>query len=264
MLYNPNIHHRRSIRLKNYDYSREGLYFVTICVQNKLCLFGEIVDSELRLNEAGQMIEKWWFELANKFPDIDLGAYVIMPNHFHGIIRNSGCGNPNIEKNANNAATTIIGTNLCAHPKNSTALVGAHLCVRPDENSTIPVGADLCVCPPNNIAPVGADLCVCPNENTANIKQGAHTGAPLHGCHNTTTDEHAGSPLSGIVQWFKTMTTNEYIRNVKTLNWQPFEKRLWQRNYHEHIIRTSESQDEIENYIFSNPRNWLKDSLFHL
>jgi len=187
-----------------------------------------------------------------------------MPNHFHGIIRNSGCGNPNIEKNANNAATTIIGTNLCAHPKNSTALVGAHLCVRPDENSTIPVGADLCVCPPNNIAPVGADLCVCPNENTANIKQGAHTGAPLHGCHNTTTDEHAGSPLSGIVQWFKTMTTNEYIRNVKTLNWQPFEKRLWQRNYHEHIIRTSESQDEIENYIFSNPRNWLKDSLFHL
>ena len=54
MTYNPNIHHRRSIRLKEYDYSQNGAYFVTICVQNRECLFGEIVDGEMVLNDAGK------------------------------------------------------------------------------------------------------------------------------------------------------------------------------------------------------------------
>ncbi|BCR05879.1 hypothetical protein DESUT3_29480 [Desulfuromonas versatilis] len=86
MPYDPDIHHRRSFRLKGYDYSRSGAYFVTICVQNRECLFGEIADGMMVLNDAGQMVTKWWQELTNKFPTVRPGISVVMPNHFHGIV----------------------------------------------------------------------------------------------------------------------------------------------------------------------------------
>ena len=63
MTYNPNIHHRRSIRLKGYDYSKAGLYFITICVQNRDCLFGNVANDETILNDAGQMVVEWYYEL---------------------------------------------------------------------------------------------------------------------------------------------------------------------------------------------------------
>lgn len=84
--FNPDIHHRRSIQLKNYDYSKEGAYFITICVQNRECLYGKIFDGKMELNDVGLMIKKWWCELKNKIPNIELDEYVIMPNHFHGIV----------------------------------------------------------------------------------------------------------------------------------------------------------------------------------
>src|SRR3990172_10404651 len=85
--YDPTLHHRRSIRLKGYDYSQPGAYYVTIITQGRVRRFGEIVQGEMRLNQAGSMVEKWWLELAHKFPTVVLGAHGIMPNHFHGIIR---------------------------------------------------------------------------------------------------------------------------------------------------------------------------------
>jgi len=84
--YNPDIHHRRSIRLKGYDYSRAGLYFVTICCQNRAHLFGGIINGKMALNDAGEMIEKLWNEIPNDFTDIYLHEYITMPNHIHGII----------------------------------------------------------------------------------------------------------------------------------------------------------------------------------
>jgi hypothetical protein len=74
--------------------------------------------------------------------------------------------------------------------------------------------------------------------------------------------EHTGSPLRAVVQWFKTMTTNEYIRGVKTLGWQRFNEKLWQRNYWEHIIRNNHSYQSIVNYIINNPMNWTKDKFY--
>ena len=68
--FDPQKHHRRSIRLKGYDYSSEGAYYVTIVVQGRECLFGEIADGEMKLNEAGAMVVKWWNDLTNKFPNI--------------------------------------------------------------------------------------------------------------------------------------------------------------------------------------------------
>jgi REP element-mobilizing transposase RayT len=86
MKYNPDIHHRRSIRLQGYDYSQNGAYYVTLCTQNRECLFGEIVNGEMILNEYGKMVEQCWNNLSNHYDNIELDAYVIMPNHFHGII----------------------------------------------------------------------------------------------------------------------------------------------------------------------------------
>lgn len=71
-------------------------------------------------------------------------------------------------------------------------------------------------------------------------------------------------PLSTVVQWFKTMTTNEYIRGVKTLVWESYDKRLWQRNYHEHIIRTRNSYQFIANYIKNNPSCWAEDTMYEI
>ncbi|MCU0351774.1 MAG: hypothetical protein MUF43_13255, partial [Flavobacterium sp.] len=73
--------------------------------------------------------------------------------------------------------------------------------------------------------------------------------------------EHVGSPLHRVVQWFKTMTTNEYIRGVKNLGWTRFDGKLWQRNYWEHIIRNDEECQRIANYIMNNPLNWENDKL---
>ena len=86
MKFHPEIHHRRSIRLQGYDYSRAGAYFVTICVQGRECLFGEIADGIMVLNKAGEMVDQWWRKLPEKFPNARLDQYSIMPNHFHGII----------------------------------------------------------------------------------------------------------------------------------------------------------------------------------
>jgi len=86
MKYNRQIHNRRSVRLQNYDYSSEGAYFVTLCTQNRECLFGEIVNEQMVLNEHGKIVEQCWNDLPNHYDNIELDAYVIMPNHFHGII----------------------------------------------------------------------------------------------------------------------------------------------------------------------------------
>lgn len=185
MNYNPEIHHRRSIRLKGYDYSQAGLYFITLCTQNSLHLFGEIASDEMVLNNAGIMIEKWWKELKNKFPNIELDEFVVMPNHFHGILQ-------------------IINTHT-----------------------------------------VGADLRVCP-DNAGEHIEGKHIGLPLH----------------RTMQWFKTMSTNEYIRNVKNNHWTPFNKKLWQRNYYEHIIRDEKSYLHISEYIRTNPLKWPDDKYY--
>ncbi len=151
MNYDPDKHHRRSIRMRGYDYAQEGVYFVTVCAQDRQCLFGEIVDGEIRLNDAGRMIERWWFELNHKFPTVETDEFVVTPNHFHGIV--------------------VI--------------------------ADVTVGADLCV---------GLD------------SEGAHAGAPLR----APAFAPRRVPLPTVVQWFKTMTTNEYIRGIKTLGWTSF------------------------------------------
>ena len=187
MRFNPDIHHRRSIRLKNYDYSSNGMYFVTICAQNREMLFRRIVGAALRgrpdddsnrIDKADgrpddddngfaspdQMITKWLMETENKFLGVRIDKFVVMPNHIHFIV----------------------------------------------------------------------DL------------QGGHVGPPL----------------PEIVEWFKTMTTNEFIRKVKSGLYPPFDRRIWQRDYFEHIIRDEADYQRIWKYIDDNPARWEEDRYY--
>lgn len=84
--FDPKVHHRRSIRLQGYDYSQAGAYFVTIVTWQRQFLFGEIVNNEMELSSYGEIVQKWWGEIPIHFPNVETGAFVIMPNHVHGII----------------------------------------------------------------------------------------------------------------------------------------------------------------------------------
>ncbi len=89
--YNPEIHYRRSIRIPEYDYSREGSYYVTICTWNRECNFGQVEDNKMQANEYGQTVESEWLRTTIIRPNIGLDEFVVMPNHFHGILVISEC-----------------------------------------------------------------------------------------------------------------------------------------------------------------------------
>jgi hypothetical protein len=84
--FDPQKHYRRSIRLKGYDYSQVGAYYVTIVTYHRDCLFGEVVNEEMILNDFGKIVDECWRAIPEHFPSVELGAYVVMPNHVHGII----------------------------------------------------------------------------------------------------------------------------------------------------------------------------------
>jgi putative transposase len=197
MKYNPDIHHRKTIRLKDYDYSKQGMYFITICTQNREHLFGEIIDDKMLLNNAGEMIEKIWFEIPKFYNGFELYEFVIMPNHIHGIIE-------------------IIDN-------------------------------------------VGANPCICPNLYISSKKslqqQGEHGGSPLQKTNYQIS-------ISELIQRFKTLTTNKYIRMVKDGVLPSFDKRIWQRNYYENIIRNEEQYLKVSEYIINNPLKWHKDKYY--
>jgi putative transposase len=97
MKFNPEIHHRRSIRLKGYDYSQNGAYFVTICSWNRECLFGEIAgiktdNPEMILNEYGKIVHDEWMRTVLIRKEIEIDEFIVMPNHFHGIVFIHGKG----------------------------------------------------------------------------------------------------------------------------------------------------------------------------
>jgi len=220
---------RRSIRLKGYDYSKAGAYFITICVKDKIHFFGKIENGIMILNDAGIMIDKWWQKISEKFPDIELGDYQIMPNHFHAIVINTGMGN-------------IVRADPCVRPETD----------KSDSNETFDSNESL-----------DSNKTLDSND-TLNLNIGQTHGFTPTNADNTETllGEHTGSPLRAILQWFKTMSSNEYIHGVKKLGWRPFYGKLWQRNYYEHIIRDEKSYNAIVNYIKNNPANWENDNFY--
>jgi len=123
-MYNPDIHHRRSVRLRSFDYSSAGAYFVTVCVQNRECLFGTIKDGQAELNDAGKMIRETWLQMPLRYPGTNVDVHVTMPNHFHGvIILNVGappCGCPSVgfsNKGHPQGGAPTLSLSKEAHPR---------------------------------------------------------------------------------------------------------------------------------------------------
>ena len=86
MSHNKNKYHRRSIRLREYDYASPSWYYITICTHNRECLFGEVNDGKIVLSQIGKTAQEYWLEIPNHFANTELDEFVIMPNHIHGII----------------------------------------------------------------------------------------------------------------------------------------------------------------------------------
>jgi REP element-mobilizing transposase RayT len=84
--YDPEKHHRRSIRLRGYDYARPGAYFVTICTRERECLFGDAANGAMNLNEYGKIAYEEWIRSATIRHEIRLDEFIVMPNHLHGIV----------------------------------------------------------------------------------------------------------------------------------------------------------------------------------
>jgi len=240
MKYDPEQHHRRSIRLQGYDYAQEGAYFVTIVTQDRPSLFGEIVDEKMRLNDGGATLERWWIELNNKFRTLETDEFVIMPNHFHGII-----------------VIADVGADLRVGPVGKGAHIGAPLQRPPQPTTRTGAGVNPDVHPAHQGTHAGVPL-----QGTHPVRPVARRGAPMcapGGVAGEAGFAHGRAPLPTIIQWFKTMTTNEYMRGVKTQGWTPFRGQLWQRNYYEHVVRDEESLNRIRQYILDNPASWEFD-----
>ena len=227
---------RRSLRLQAYDYAQTGAYFVSITVQERLCLFGEISDERMCLNEAGRMVGRAWEELPQRFPTIQTDAYVVMPNHLHGII--------------------LIDWS----PPTDSAT--GHVA---DQGAGIPVGPPLVRAqPPDPPATaqsrVGAPLVGAQHPDAAPTSQ-PPVGAPLVGAQEQDAADTAKNRirLGDVIGAYKSLTTVNYIRAVETRNWPPFRGRLWQRNYYEHVVRSDESLLKIREYIRYNPARWASD-----
>ena len=192
---------RKSIRLKEYDYSQNGYYFVTICTHERRNLFGEIVGADPRvrpltpvsfahmiLNEFGKIVDEKINEL-KKYNNVDVDVYCIMPNHIHMII---------------------------------------HI-----------VGAGPRACPIHDV-------------NISGSTQGSTpTKSSPHAKLTPTVGEY--------IKRLKTLTTRIYIENVNNNHWTSFEKRLFQRNYYERIIRNEAEYLKIKEYIRLNSFMWERD-----
>jgi REP element-mobilizing transposase RayT len=85
-MYDPNFHRRRSIRLRGYDYGQAGAYFITICTAGRASLFGHVLNGTLRLSVAGEIVANEWLRTPSVRPNVDLDAFVVMPNHVHAIV----------------------------------------------------------------------------------------------------------------------------------------------------------------------------------
>jgi REP element-mobilizing transposase RayT len=234
MTYDSQKYHRRSLRLKGYDYSQAGPYFITVCVEDRACLFGDVVDDRMHLNDAGWVVLAEWNALAVRFPSVELDVFGVMPNHIHGII--------------------VMETDGAVAKREATSSVD----MGPGRFEQTPVGATLVVA----LAPPAPVVGEC--ESTTMARPRATTRvAPTPTAETgrtTVASEPAPLPTVGdVVGAFKSLTTVSYIYSVKHSGWPPFRGRLWQRNYHEHIIRNEESLNLVRQYILDNPARWESD-----
>ena len=227
MPYNSNIHHRRSIRLKGYDYTQQGAYFVTICTHQRNCLFGEIVDGEIKLNTNGEIARGSWLSIPRHFKNVELDEFVIMPNHLHGIIIID--------------SSEVVGEALANQDFSQlfSEVAGEALANQDFSQSFSEVAGE---------ALANQDFSQQQNLSSQCFAPTVYTGETIK--INGTKPQS----LAAITQNYKSVSTRQINRMNKAKG-----NVIWQRNYYEHIIRNEEALNNIREYIVNNPINWVKD-----
>jgi putative transposase len=113
MAYDSDKHHRSSARLKTFDYTSNAAYFITVCTFSRDHLFGEIVDGEMQLNDAGRIVWECWNAIPEHFPHVELDAFIAMPDHVHGIVLISQPSETNVRP------PVVVGAQHAAPLRNS-------------------------------------------------------------------------------------------------------------------------------------------------
>jgi len=228
MGFDPERYHRRSVRLRGYDYATPGAYFITICTFGRACLFADPCDDGVVLNGAGRIAEVAWRDLPAHFPNVELDAFVVMPNHVHGIVMLT-------ERTPTRVPlpdeSVRIDHSINAEPITN---VGAqHAVPLPDESLRIDRSIE--------------------GKPTPNV--GVQHAVPLPG---DTRIAHFTRPspgsISTIIRSYKAAVTAQINIYRATPN-----SPVWQRGFHEHIVRDEDSLNRIREYIARNPANWLND-----
>lgn len=219
MAYDPETHHRRTIRLKGYDYTQAGAYFVTVVTHGREGVFGEVVGGDMQPNDAGRVVEQCWVDIPCHFMHVALDAFVVMPNHIHGIVMitdgpANGPNGPDVGAGSPRPGSLGAGT---APLHGDAATLGA---------GTVILGA--------GTAPLRGGF----------ANPGAET-APLPVTRPT---------LGQIVAYFKYQSA----KSINRLRGAPGTP-VWQRDYYEHIVRDESALHGIREYIVNNPLQWAVD-----
>jgi putative transposase len=236
------LHSRRhSVRLKGYDYSQPGAYFITLVAHARACIFGEIQGESIALSRVGEIVKIVWQILPNYFP-IRLDEWGIMPNNFHGIIV---IEDPKFKINAGPGKGESGGHNI--HLPQSPSFPPAS--PRPDSGSREP---------PDESAGLGKGEAGGNNPGLLKLTS-FPPASPIR--PNQVAREKGERPagtasgsLGAILQTFKSMTT----RKINALQRTPGGI-VWQRNYYEHVIRNEKEWENIRLYIQVNPLRWDED-----
>ncbi len=223
MTYNPEKHHRRSIRLKEYDYSSGGGYYLTIDSNNRECLFGEVTNKEMIPNEAGLVVRKCWLEIPSHYPNVVLDEFIVMPNHVHGIV-------------------FIVDESSMS--KRSKRSVGAEYLQPCSKKNTV---SGLSGNRVENIQPLHGS---CSNTNADSVLPGKRVEG-VQPKLNRFQKVIPGS-IGSIVRGLKIGVTKWFRQNTDVYT-------VWQRNYYEHVIRNEQELNSIREYILNNPLRWELD-----
>jgi putative transposase len=247
--YNPNIHQRRSIRLKGYDYSQAGFYFITICCQDRAHFFGEIIDGEMILNDAGKIAFAEWMKTPEIRPNVELGEFVIMPNHMHGIIRILGRGESHSPEITNESHSPVI-TNESHSPVITNESHSPEIINESHSPEIINESHSPEIINESHSPEIINESHSPDNGNNFKIKQMSDNKG-----ENISPLRSPSQTIGAIIRGYKSSVT-------KQLGLLGYTEKLWQRNYYEHIIRNDKSYKNILDYILNNPSKWNDDKFY--
>ena len=249
-------HNRESIRLSGYDYSRQGYYFITICIHDrKQRLFGDIIDKKMVFTELGNIAFNQFEYLPKRFPNIKLDEFQIMPNHVHAVIQ--------IHTPHNSTANIVGATLAVAHDRAGASPAPTKTTVAHDANAVAHDRAGASPAPTkttvahdaNAVAHDRAGASPAPTEIIKTVKMKTETA-------ETKPENMKTNTIGDIVGAYKSLVANACLKIYKSKNERM--GKLWQRNYFEHIIRDNKSLYFIRNYIRENPVNWFVDTENHI